>query len=416
MARTMDRLNDLAVRRATRAGVHSDGGGLYLQVSGTGSKSWLFRYTFRRKPRWMGLGPYPAVSLATARKKAATCRQALAGGADPIEQRREENSLARQSASTFRQCAADFIVAQRAGWRNVKHAAQWTATLETYAMPVFGDAPVSRIDTEIVLKALRQIWEKKPETATRLRQRIEAVIDWAIAHGYRQGTNPARWRGHLDKLLPRRSKVRAVAHHPAMPYAQLPAFYLALRNRETTSALALAFTIVTAARSGEVRMARWSEMDLEARLWTVPPEHTKTRRPHRVALSSEAVTILGQAAKLRQAQGEAAAVFPGAKAGEIISENTMLKCLHEDLELPELTVHGFRSTFRDWSGEQTSFPRELAEAALAHVLKDKSEAAYARTDLFERRRALMEAWARYCASATAAGEVVPLRRTAVAPS
>ena len=408
MARTTERLNDLAVRRAHGRGVHPDGGGLYLQVSQSGSKSWLFRYKLLGKGHWMGLGAYPTVTLAKARKDAVAARELVSLGTDPVMHRTALAAHSKQHEMTFRRCAEDFIAAQKPGWRNAKHAGQWSATLAAYAYRVFGNAVVNTINTELVLKALRPIWQTKPETATRVRQRIEAVINWAIAHGYSEQVNPARWRGHLDKLLPRRSKVRAVVHHPAMAYADLPDFFAKLRSRETPSALALAFTILTAARSGEVRSALWPEINLDERLWTIPAEHTKTRRAHRVALSAPAIAVLKQAAKLKTA--DAAWVFPGAKAGQTLSENTMLKTLQQELGLADLTVHGFRSTFRDWAGEKTNIPREVAEAALAHSVRDKSEAAYARSDLFERRRKLMDTWAVHCTNLHAAGVVTPLRR------
>lgn len=401
-ARATERLTDLAVRRLKKPGTWADGRGLYLQVTDSGAKSWLFRY--RRLPpasgeRWMGLGPYPDVSLAAARAQAQRCRELRRQGADPIDRRRAEQAAARLEAAksiTFRHCATAHVEAHRAAWRNDKHAGQWTSTLEAYAHPILGDLPVAGVDTGLVLRVLEPIWTEKPETATRVRQRIEAVLDWATARGYRAGDNPARWRGHLDKLLPKRAKVRRVQHHAAMPYAELPKFFADLRTRHTWSARGLAFTILTAARSSEVRYATWHEVDLEARLWTIPAERTKAHRRHRVPLADEAVSILREA--MAACTDEAELIFPGERRGRPMSENTMRKYLQEDMARERLTVHGFRSTFRDWTGERTNVAREVAEAALAHVVGDKTEAAYARGDLFERRRKLMEAWAGFCGS------------------
>lgn len=403
-ARATERFTDLAVRRMKRPGVWADGRGLYLQVIETGAKSWLYRFKHYDRERWMGLGPYPDVSLAAARAAALRCRELRRQGVDPIEQRRAEQAAARVAAAkslNFRSCASAYVAAHKAGWRNPKHAAQWTSTLDTYVHPVMGDLAAADIDTALVLKVLEPVWSAKPETATRVRQRMEAVLDWATARGYRTGENPARWRGHLDKLLPKRSKVQRVQHHVAMPYADIPDFFAALRSRRTWSARALCFTILTAARSSEVRGAAWSEVDLANGVWTVPAERTKAHRPHRVPLSHLARAVLREAREART--GDCVLVFPGERHGRPMSENTMRKYLQEDMGYAELTVHGFRSSFRDWAGERTNVPREVAEAALAHVVRDKTEAAYARGDLFDRRRKLMEAWSRFCSSTAARG-------------
>ena len=391
-------------------GVWPDGRGLYLQVK-NGSRSWLYRFMIHGKGRWMGLGRFPDVSLAQARKAAEKARTLLRDGVDPIEARNQRKQAARMDAAqaiTFETCATRYIEAHRAGWRNFKHAAQWTSTLQTYAYPVFGALPVQAIDTGLVMQALEPIWSKKPETATRVRQRIEATLDWATARGFRSGENPARWRGHLDKLLPKRSKVSVVRHHEAMPYGELPKFFEALSKQTTISAKAMVFTILTAARSGETRGATLGEIDLKNALWTVPPERTKSRREHRVPLTKEALTLLRS---LSQMGTDAdALLFPNPQ-GRVLSDTAMRKYLQEDMEQPGLTVHGFRSTFRDWAAERTNFPRELAEASLAHVLRDKTEAAYQRGDMLDRRRTLMQAWAHFCSSnAATKGQVVPLRR------
>ena len=408
MARRIDRLSSVALR-SKGAGLHADGRGLYFQVRGH-SRSWILRFMLNGRARYMGLGPFPDVSLADARREAERCRKLLRDGKDPIEARHRHRQAARLEAAkamTFQDCAERYIEDRKAGWRNAKHSAQWTSTLETYAYPVFGALPVQSIDTGLVTKALRPIWREKPETATRVRQRIEAVLDWATVHNYREGVNPARWRGHLEKVLPRRSKVQAVRHHEAMPYADLPEFFVELSKRDTVSAKALTFTILTAVRSGEVRHAAWSEIDRDAEVWTIPAERTKSGREHRVPLTSEALAILNRLEGQRENQDEF--LFPNAR-GNPLSDTAMRKYLQDDMGHKGTTVHGFRSTFRDWAAERTNFPREVAEAALAHVLKDKAEAAYQRGDMLDRRRKLMDAWAKYCVSGErAVGQLFPMR-------
>jgi integrase len=420
MARSIHRLSSVAVRNA-KPGLHADGGGLYLQATESAdhmvSKSWVFRFATGRivtsatgkqrlEERQMGLGSLIDVSLAEAREQAAECRQFRKQGIDPIESRRAakaERMVAAAKAMTFDQAAEAYIAAHRAGWRNPKHAAQWKATLATYVSPVFGKLPASSIDTGLLLKVLEPIWATKPETAGRVRGRIEAVLDWTTARGYRTGENPARWRGHLDKLLPARSKVRKIKHHAALPYAELPAFLASLCEQEGTSARALEFTILTAARTNETIGARWPEVDLSGKVWTVPAERMKAGREHRVPLSAAAVAIVRRA----QDAGEGELVFPGDRR-KALSNMAMLMLLRR-LGRDDLTVHGFRSTFRTWAAECTSFPREVIEAALAHVVGDATEQAYQRGDLFEKRRHLMEAWADFCAEAPVVADV-PLRK------
>jgi integrase len=405
MGRHVDKLSATGLK-AKGVGLHHDGRGLYLQVK-NGGKSWVFRYMLSGKSRYMGLGPYPGVTLAEARCEAEGCRRLLRGGTDPIVARQQGRLASRLQAAqsvSFEYCAKRYIDDHSAGWRNAKHAAQWTATLETYAFPVFGSLPVQAIDTALVTKVLNPIWREKTETATRVRQRVEAVLDWAAAHGHRSGNNPARWRGHLDKLLPRRSKVQRVKHHDALPYSELPEFFAEICRRDSISAKALAFTILTAARSGEVRGATLGEF--HGAVWTVPRERTKSGREHRVPLSAQAVTLLRGLDYL--GKHDDALLFPGLR-GKPLSDAAMRKYLQEGMGKPGLTVHGFRSTFRDWAAECTNFPREIAEAALAHVLKDKTEAAYQRGDMLERRRMLMEAWAKFCTSGDRSGrKVLPL--------
>jgi integrase len=304
---------------------------------------------------------------------------------------------------TFREGAETYIAAHKAGWKNPKHAAQWPATLATYVYPVFGDLPVQAIDTGLVMKALEPIWTAKPETATRVRGRIESVIDWATARGYRQGENPARWRGHLENLFPKKSKVRRVEHHPALPYDEIGAFTASLRGQGGIGARALEFLILTAARTGEVIGARWDEFDLAQKVWTVPAERMKAGKEHRVPLSAPALAIVEAMRETRESEF----VFPGGKRGKPLSNMAMLKLLKR-MGRDDLTAHGFRSSFRDWAAESTGFPSEVVEMALAHMVGDKVEAAYRRGDLFAKRRQLMEAWARYCEARRVSGDVVNL--------
>lgn len=384
------------------------GDGAYLQLSAFGTASWLFRYFRDGKARTMGLGPVKIVSLAEARDKAREARRLLLDGIDPVDTKdakRRQASLDAARAVTFKDCAERYIKAHSAGWRNPKHKAQWTATLETYAYPGFGDLAVADVDTGLVLNALEPIWATKPETASRVRGRIEAVLDWAKARGYRDGENPARWRGHLDKLLPARRKVQKVEHHAALPYAELSAFMDDLRQREGMAARALEFAILTAGRTGEVIGARWDELDVEAKLWTVPADRMKGRRAHRVPLSDRAIEILADVP--REAGSEF--VFPGGREKRPLSNMALLATLRR-MNRDDLTAHGFRSTFRDWAAETTGYPGDLVEMALAHVVSSKTEAAYRRGDMFDKRHRLMADWATYCAAPPAErGAVVPMR-------
>jgi integrase len=406
MGRQVEKLSALTVSRAKTRGYLGDGGGLYLQVSASGAKSWVFRFKDHGRLREMGLGSVHAIGLAEARKRATACRQMRLDGTDPIAVKKAGKLKAKLEAAramTFRQCAEAYIEAHKAGWQNAKHAAQWSSTLKTYAYPVFGALPVQAVDVGLIAKVLEPIWKTKTETASRLRGRIERVLDWAAVRGYRQGDNPARWRGHLDQLLPARSRVQKVQHHAALPYAEIGQFMADLRKQESTSALALEFLILTATRTAEVIGATWSEVDLDAAVWTIPPERMKAKKEHRVPLSKQALTMLKRLYKHRAGEF----VFMGAKPGKPLSNVALLK-LVERLGRSDLTVHGFRSTFRDWCAERTNLPREVAEHALAHSLPDKVEAAYRRGDLFEKRRDLMGAWARYCALPMQTGHIVPI--------
>ncbi|MGJ0454146.1 MAG: tyrosine-type recombinase/integrase [Methylocystis sp.] len=394
MARMLAKLSPLGVKRATKPGLYSDGGGLYLQIAEGGSKSWIFRYGAAGK-RYLGLGPLHTIGLAEARERALAARRMILDGIDPIAAKREKAVAAHLAAAksiAFKECAAAYIEAHKAGWKNAKHAAQWTATLETYAFPIFGRLPVASIDTALVLKALQPIWTTKAETASRVRGRIESILDWARVQGYREGENPARWKGHLDHLLPAKGKVAKVEHHAALPFAELPAFMADLKTREGNGARALEFAILTAARSGEVRGATWDEIDFDARFWTVPADRMKAGREHRVPLSKQAIALLRRLPSNRR---DDALIFQGAKKDSQLSDMSLTAVLRR-MGRGDLTAHGFRSTFRDWCAERTDFPAEVAEMALAHTVGNKVEAAYRRGDLFERRRDLMQTWGNYC--------------------
>ena len=408
MARVIGKLTALDVSRAKKRGYYGDGGGLYLLVGPSGAKSWVFRFREAGRLREMGLGPLHTIGLAEARQKAQGCRKARLDGRDPIEMRRAERMGARLEAAkavTFKDCADLYIASHKAGWRNPKHAAQWPSTLGTYVYPTLGGLPVQAVDVGLVMKALEPIWTVKPETAGRVRGRIESVLDWATARGYREGENPARWRGHLENLLPKKSKVRRVEHHAALPYADIARFIPELRRQEGVAACALEFAILTAARTGELIGARWDEINFVERLWVVPGERMKAGKEHRVPLSDTALSILAEMQKVRQSDF----VFPGAKARRPLSNMAFLMLLRR-MRRGDLTAHGFRSTFSDWCSERTNFPAEVREMALAHTVSDKVEAAYRRGDLFQKRRHLMEAWAKFCATAVASGEVTPIRK------
>jgi integrase len=404
MARVIGKLTALDVARVKRRGYLGDGGGLYLLVGPNGAKSWVFRFREAGRLREMGLGPLHTIGLAEAREKARECRRVRLDGIDPIEARKATRTQAKLEAAkamTFRECAERYIASHKAGWRNPKHAAQWPATLSTYVYPIFGNLPAQAIDVGLVMKAIEPIWTEKPETASRVRGRVESVLDWATSRNYRQGENPARWRGHLENLLPKKAKVRRVKHHAALPYGEIAAFMIELRQQDGIAARALEFAILTAARTGEAIGAKWDEIDTAERLWTIPADRMKAGREHRVPLSDAALAILEDLRNVRHG----VFVFPGGKAGRPISNMSMLMLLRR-MGRGNLTAHGFRSSFRDWAAERTTFPAEVAEMALAHTVSDKVEAAYRRGNLFQKRRQLSNAWARYCAAPAVAGEVV----------
>jgi integrase len=374
-------------------GLHSDGNGLYLAVGRSGARSWVVRYMLAGRTREMGIGSAGAVSLAEARRKAQDARKLLADKVDPIairDAQRDAIRLETAKAVTFDTCATAYVEAHRPGWKNAKHAQQWTNTLHTYASPVIGKQPVQAIETEHVLKILQPIWTAKPETAHRVRGRIEKILDWAKVMKYRAGENPARWRGHLDHLLAARDKVKQVTHHAALPYRELPEFMAQLREQSSLSAKALEFTILTAARTNEVIAAQWGEIDFAARMWTAPGNRMKSGREHRVPLSDGAIAVL------KSLPRNSDFFFPGGTSRAPHMSNMAMLVLLGRIGHGDLTTHGFRSTFKDWARECTNYPGELSEAALAHVIGDKTEAAYARGDLFDKRRKLMNDWATYC--------------------
>lgn len=412
MARTVEKLSAAAVSRLKEPGYYGDGAGLYLQISKSGTKSWIFRFTLATKQREMGLGALHTVTLAEARDKAKSCRTDLLAGIDPLEARNALKlgaAVDRARTVTFDHCAAEYIKAHRGGWKSQKHAAQWESTIATYASPLIGSLPVAAIDTALCVKVLQPIWHEKTETATRLRSRIENILAWATVSKFRTGENPARWRGHLDNLLADPTKVAKVAHHAALPWQEIGEFMSELQPRAGSAARAVEFGILTAARSGEIRGARWDEMDLDAAIWTVPAARMKGGKEHRVPLSVPALALL----RAQPRVGDI--VFTGMKFDKELSDMSLTAVLRR-MGRGEITMHGFRSTFRDWCSESVgnTFPREVCEHALAHSLPDKVEAAYRRGDLIEKRKVLMQVWADYCAAPAVSASVAPLRRSKAA--
>ena len=407
MARVIGKQSATFVSKTTKKGLYADGGGLYLHINDRGAKSWTFRFMLRGRAREMGLGPVHTVSLAEARQEASRCRSLRQQGIDPIEHRDSLNRSAELAAArsmTFDECANTYIESHKAGWRHAKHHQQWKNSLARYVSPVFGSQPAAAIDVALVVKVLDPIWTKKPETAVRVRGRIEAVLDWAKARGFRDGDNPARWRGHLSNLLPRRSKVRAVKHYAALPYSEIGAFMLDLRSSQGVAAIALEFLILTAARTSEVAGAQWKEIDWPLRMWTIPASRMKAAREHRVPLSPNALAVLE---RMKPLGGEFIFHTSAPKRG--LGKMALLKQLNR-MGRDDVTTHGFRSTFRDWAAEQTNFPSEVVEMALAHTITNKVEAAYRRGDLFEKRRRLMDSRAEFLTEAPSErGKIVSLR-------
>lgn len=403
MARVLNRLSAVKVAKARRAGMHCDGGGLYLRISASGSKSWIFRY----HKRDMGLGSYPTVSLERAREEARSARERLAAGDDPIDARRYSGGS--PATQTFEACAEAFVIAQEGGWRNERTAKRFRASMASHVLPKIGHLPISAIETRHALSVLTPIWHEKTALASAIRANMERILDFAKARGLRSSENPAAWRGQLAHLLPAPSKVHKTVHHPALPWRELPEFMEMLRERFWISARGLAFQIFTATRPGEALGARWDEIDLAGELWMIPAQRMKAHRPHRVPLSAGAMAIITEMPRLRNCPF----IFPGMRTDRPINRSTVTRELLRRIDRADITAHGFRSTFRDWAGEATSFPREVAEMALAHAVGDASERSYARSDLFEKRRLLMEAWSNHCLSAGRSAEIVNLNSAVV---
>lgn len=411
----MGTLTAMGVKNAKSPGWYGDGRGLWLHIRTSGTKAWVLRYKLHGRARNMGLGPWPEVTLEQARQRALEARSLLKnpdGPVDPIDERRKRQAEAKlaSGAHTFEAVSEIFIRAHSEGWRNEKHKAQWESTLVTYAYPVIGRSPVQLVDTDAILRILEPIWRTKTETATRVRQRMENVLDYAGARKMRKGENPARWRGHLDKLLPAPSRLKKEAHHPALPHGEIGTFMASLRDHNGIGACAFELGILTATRTGEVVAARWEEFDLEAAIWTIPAARMKAGKEHRVPLCSRSIEIIKGMESFKEDSG--GYVFPGNERGKAISTAAFRATLKR-MGRSDITPHGFRSTFRDWAGEETAFPREVIEHAMAHRLKDKAEAAYQRGDLFKKRRKLMEAWAARCHSdQTRSAKVEPIRNSA----
>ncbi|MGM0826235.1 MAG: tyrosine-type recombinase/integrase [Pseudomonadota bacterium] len=395
----MGKLTSKTVQKLAKEGKKGstgDGQGLYLQITVGGSVSWIYRFKLKGKQRYMGLGTYPGVSLSEARELAADNRKMVKQGIDPLDARLEEEKEAQKEAVTFTSCAARFIKAHRRSWRNAKHARQWVSTLKTYVRPKIGEKPIEDISTQDVLEVLKPIWANKNETAKRVQGRIENILDYAAAHGYRDPVNPARWRGHLDKLLAKPSRIQKVNHHPAMPYDDVADFMKSVQQYSSMSSKALLFLILTATRTSEVLNAEWNEIDLGNATWTIPADRMKTNREHRVPLSEQALALLSNLPRVKGSSY----VFPGMKLARPLSNMALLQFMRgmgygPSGEKGNYVPHGFRSSFRDWTGEVTSYPRDVAEMALAHTIENKVEAAYRRGDLFEKRRAMMQEWADY---------------------
>lgn len=398
MGRYSKKLSALEVGRLKEPRKHPVGESLYLQISKTGARSWLFRYAINSKTTWMGLGSARIVSLADARAKVTEFLKDLQDGLNPLAERAaQEKELQLQDARTmtFDECANKYVDAHSPSWKNEKHKSQWTNTLDTYASPFIGQLPVGDVDTTLVLKILEPIWYTKAETANRLRGRLERVLSWAAVRGYRSHDNPARWRGHLDQLLPKRASIQKVEHFKALPFGEVGSFIQKLRKQDSIGALALEFVILTATRTNETLQAKWAEFNFEENYWLIPAERMKAKKEHKVPLCPRALEILN---KVRtHSTGEH--VFPGMKSGQSLSDMTLLMIIRRMGY--DVTTHGFRSSFSDWAAERTNFPREVVEMALAHTVKNKVEAAYRRGDLFFKRTHLMNKWAEFCSTRTA---------------
>src|SRR5215831_18911560 len=406
MARPLHRLSAFKVEKAKQPGLYCDGGGLYLRVAEGGSKQWIYRYVTAGRARDMGIGPVHVVTLAEAREKARDASKLRLEGVDPIASKRARMAAlkaAEAKAMTLGDCVKGFIKDNEASWTSRKHRQEWERSLIKYAFPLLGSLPVAAIDTPLVLRVLKPIWSTTPESASRVRGRIENVIGWATIHGYRSGDNPARWNGHLEHALP---AVVKGDHHAALPYAEVPAFMTKLREQTSVPAKCLEFLILTAVRLGEAQKATWSEIDLNNRVWVIPGARMKSGKEHRVPLSPIALAILKDIHEVRHSDY----IFPGSRRGYAMGKNQPGKLMKKLMGDAEMTVHGFRSSFRDWAAERTNFLREVAEMALAHAIPDAVEAAYRRGDLFDKRKKLVAAWAEYCGKVDTAdaGKVVPI--------
>nr|WP_181017868.1 site-specific integrase [Sneathiella aquimaris] len=397
-------MNAIGIKSENKKGLYSDGGGLYLQVSSYNTKSWIFRFTLNKRKRDMGLGPYPDISLARARDEAHKSRDLVREGVDPIEKRKADK-LALNAETlktvTFKECAEKYISSHSISWKSVKHAQQWTNTLDTYVYPHIGVLSVADVDIGLILKILEPIWTSKPETASRVRGRIESILDWASVRKYREGENPARWKGNLKTLLPARNRVQKVKHHQALPYSEIAELMIELKEQDGIASLGLQFLILTAARTSEVIEAEWSEIDKEKALWVVPAERMKSGKEHRVPLSESALEVLQNLEEVRQSKY----ILPGQGGRGHLSNMAFLNLLKR-MKRKGLTVHGFRSTFKDWVSESTNYPNEVSEMALAHAVGSQVEAAYRRGDLFQKRVWLMRDWSLFVLSASGKCEIV----------
>lgn len=403
MPRVAKALSPLEIKRLVDPGAYAVGhvAGLTLNVKPTGARSWILRTTISGKRTEIGLGGYPSVMLAQATERARETLDQVRRGTNPVAERRELRTVAEW---TFKRCAEAYIAGHRAKWKNKKHASQWENTLETYAYPVFGSKHVRDVTRPDVLRVIEPHWSTKNETMTRVRNRIELILSWAMQKEYRpEGLNPARWRDNLDAALPKPSKVAKREHFEAMPVAEAGAFMKQLRAAEGTGARALEFVVLTASRSGAVRMARWNEIDLDARVWTCPGKHMKSSRPHRVPLAEPAIRLLQSLPKGKGAD----LIFPGAREGKPLSDMALTAVMRR-MKLTAVP-HGFRSTFSDWCAEMTNTPAEVREMALAHAIGDATEEAYRRGDLFEKRREVMSAWAEFLSKPMTAGPEGPAK-------
>lgn len=409
MAKQINKLSDRGIKSQNKSGRYADGNGLYLQVSTSGAKSWLFRYMLDGKSREMGLGSIRTETLSQAREKAKHCKKLLKSGTDPIRDRQERIAIEKadnKEMLSFQKCTEGYLKSHSASWRSARHAEIWLSSVKRFAYPIIGSIHVNKIERRHIMNILDPIWREKTDTASRLRGRLESILNWATVQEYRKGDNPARWRGYLDQLLPKPSEIHTVKHFAALPYRKINSFTTKLKEREALSALALRLIILTACRSIEMREAEWSEFDLERATWTIPNERMKMKKEHVIPLCEEALEVLQSIPRTDDSKH----LFTGPRSKKPMSD-VVFKKLMERMGVTGITTHGFRSTFRDWAAEQTSFPREVIEACLAHQLKDKTEAAYFRSNLLDKRRELMNKWAEYTQQvALESGQVISINK------